>query len=73
MTQRLSTWCALRCKEPQFWRFLRCENEEQAIEIVKRWCDIKSRSKLDSNEDAAKKFHDLIRKPYLKFTEEGEQ
>ena len=67
--QLLSTWCALRCKEPRFWKFLGCGNEQEAIDIVYRWCDVKSRRKLDSNWESAQKFHKLIREPYLAFTE----
>lgn len=71
--QRLSQWLALRCKEPSFWRFLRVPDEATAISSVRAICEVKSRGEIDSNTRAQQRFHDFIRKPYLKFNLDQEQ
>lgn len=67
MTQRLSTWCALRCREALFQRFLGVTSEAGAVAEVYRRCGISSRSELDRNLAAAERFHDKIRHPYNEF------
>ena len=67
-TQRLSTWLALRCREPLFQRFLRVPDEETAVHSVRAICEVKSRGEIDRNPTAAQRFHDFIRKPYLVFS-----
>lgn len=71
--QRLSQWLALRCKEPLFWRFLRVTDEAMAVHSVRAICEVKSRSQVDTEPAAQKRFHDFIRKPYILFTEEQEK
>jgi hypothetical protein len=68
-TQRLSTWLALRCREPQFQRFLRVPTEALAVSSVRAICEVKSRGEIDSNPVAERRFHQFIRLPYLEFTE----
>lgn len=68
--QRLSTWVAMRCKEPQFQRFLRVPSEGVAVTSVRAICEVKSRSEIDSNPEAEKRFHDFIRKPYLLYLQD---
>lgn len=70
MATRLSTWVALRCKEADFQRFLRVPDEATAAHSVRAICGIKSRSELDSNPAAAKRFHQFVRLAYKQFTEE---
>lgn len=70
--QLLSTWCALRCREEPFHRFLGVSNENQAAERVRTVCHIKSRSEIDTDPEAKQIFHDLIRHPYMAFTEKEE-
>lgn len=70
MTVRLSTWLALRCKEPQFREFLRVPDEPTAIRVVRALCDVQSRAEVDSDPDAAERCHSLIRKPYAAFIHE---
>ena len=65
--QRLSTWLALRCREPLFQRFLRVPDEQTAAHSVRAICEVKSRGEIDQNPTAAQRFHDFIRKPYLLF------
>lgn len=67
-TQRLSTWVALRCKEPLFWRFLQVKDEPSAVHVVRTLCDVKSRSEFDTDPTAAQRFHQIIRHPYNHFT-----
>jgi hypothetical protein len=67
---RLSAWLALRCKEPLFQQFLRVPNEALAVTSVRAICEVKSRAEVDTDPRAQQRFHDFIRKPYLKFTED---
>ena len=67
MTKRLSTWLALRCREAQFQRFLRVPNEQLAVTSVRAICEVKSRSEIDRDPAAQRRFHDFIRRPYLAF------
>lgn len=68
--RRLSTWLALRCKEPLFQRFLRVPTEELAAHSVRAICQVKSRGDIDSNPEAQQRFHDYIRKPYLQYQQD---
>lgn len=67
--QRLSVWCALRCREPEFQRFLGVSREDEAAEKVRSICGVESRAELDTNAEAAARLHDRIRKPYIEFNE----
>ncbi|MFM9434547.1 hypothetical protein ACFDR9_001606 [Janthinobacterium sp. CG_23.3] len=67
-SQRISTWLALRCKEPLFWRFLQVANESDAIVAVRKLCDVTSRREFDRDQEAAKRFHEIIRHPFIDFT-----
>ena len=70
LTQRLSTWCALRCKEPLFWRFLAVTSEAAAANQVRKLCGVKSRSAFDTDPEAEQRLHQIIRKPFCKVIEE---
>lgn len=61
---RLSTWAALRCREPEFQRFLGVHSETEAARAVRTLCAVRSRSELDSDPAAAQRFHQSIRIPY---------
>jgi hypothetical protein len=66
-TQRLSVWLALRCKEATFQRFLRVGDEAAAVRAVRATCRVRSRSEIDRDPAAERRFHDLIRIPYANF------
>jgi hypothetical protein len=68
--QRLSTWVAIRCKEPQFRKWLRVPDEQTAITAVRAICEVKSRSEIDTNPAAEKRFHQFIRLPYLQYSQD---
>jgi hypothetical protein len=65
--QRLSQWVALRCKEATFRKWLRVPDEQTAISAVRAICEVKSRSEIDQNPDAQKRFHEYIRRPYSQY------
>lgn len=69
-TQRLSTWLALRCKEPQFQEFLRVPTEAHAVTSVRAICGVKSRGDIDHNAAAQRRFHQFIRLPYLQYQQD---
>ena len=71
--QRLSTWVALRCKEPEFRRFLRVPDEATAAHSVRAICEVKSRSEIDSSPEAQMRFHQFIRVPYSQFLQQHPQ
>ena len=47
--QRLSTWLALRCREPLFQRFLRGPDDPTAVHSVRAICEVKLRGEIDQN------------------------
>lgn len=68
-------WRAVQwCKEPEFQAWvagqLHCHHmavgEAQARDYILFKCGVESRKELDSNKDAASKFHAMIRGPYQK-------
>lgn len=65
-------WRAVQwCKEPEFWRWmcsmnLMCDSEDAASRFVKSVCGVGSRKDLDTDKEAARKFHQYIRGPYQK-------
>lgn len=71
--QRLSQWVALRCKEDAFQRFLGVQDECTAIHEVRALCDVKSRREFDRDKEAAARFHEIIRKPFIDFSHDQEQ
>lgn len=64
---RLSTWCALACKQELFQRFLGVTSEPAAIDAVRTRCGVKSRGEFDRDPEAAARFHEIIRHPYNDF------
>jgi O-methyltransferase involved in polyketide biosynthesis len=70
-TQRPSTWLAMRCRESLFQAFLGAANEEEAAEVVRIICGVDSRAQIDTNTEAQKLWHDVIRKPYIEFLEKN--
>lgn len=68
----------LWCQEPTFWAFLNqrhpglsmhVNSKNSAAEMVKEICDVVSRKELDTDNEANKAFHRLIREPYRKYLE----
>lgn len=64
---RISTWVALRCKEPLFWQFLQVPNEAGAIHQVRTLCGVASRAEFDRDPAAEARLHRLIRIPFIDF------
>lgn len=66
---KLSQWAAMRCKEPQFHRFLNIADDLNAEAIARQMildvCGIESRAELDTNKEAADIFHEKFRLPFL--------
>lgn len=53
------------CKSPEFWQWTGvAENEQDAKEFILNVCEIGGRKELDTNSEAAEKFHRLIRIPF---------
>lgn len=70
--QRLSTWCALRCREEAFQRFLGVDSEPAAAQKVRTLCGVTSRSEFDRDPEAAERLHQLIRIPFCNFIHDQE-
>ncbi len=69
---RLSTWCALACKEPLFQRFMGVADEQSAIDTVRTKCGVKSRAEFDKDPAAAARFDEIIRHPFIDFSHRHE-
>lgn len=70
---RLSTWCALACKNADFQRFLGVTDEPAAIDTVRTKCGVKSRAEFDRDPAAKARFDAIIRHPFIDFTHHQEQ
>jgi len=68
--QRLSVWTAQRCREPEFQRCLGVDSEAAAAAMVREICEIKSRAELDHDEAAEARWHERIRRRYLRFVQQ---
>lgn len=64
---RLSAWCALRCADPLFQRFLGVDSKEAAADTVRRKCGLTSRAEIDKDPQARARFDEIIRNPYTDF------
>lgn len=63
MIQRTSTTAALMGQNPRLRAYLGADTEQAARDALCRQCGIKSRAELDTNLDAAERFH-AIRKAF---------
>ena len=66
----LSRWVVLRCREADFQRFLRVPDEETAAHSVRAICGVRSRGDIYRDPAAEKRFHELVRLPYLQFQQQ---
>ncbi len=73
----LSNYAALLCRTPEFWCWLgsKCgypmaagDKETKSAQWIRDFINIDSRSELDTDTDAATRFHEQIRKPYAEWT-----
>ena len=77
----LSKWAALRCADPEFWRwiegtehdgrypaadFVSIDSAQDAAEWVRQRCEVKSRAEFDAIPDAAERLRERVRAPWLK-------
>jgi len=70
-------WRAVQwCRDPEFWSWVNqanpeigylCDTEDMAKDYICTLCGIESRKELDTNQEAATKFHKLIRGPFQKY------
>lgn len=72
----LAQWAAVRCQDADFQAWLYSEYRAKWVEtegaspevvaanVLRSVCGIESRAELDSDPEAAARFHRLIRKPY---------
>jgi hypothetical protein len=65
---RLSVWCALACKQELFQRFMGVDTEQAAIDTVRTKCGVKSRSEFDKDPAARARFDEIIRYPFIDFS-----
>lgn len=82
MTRELCIMACAFCRDPAFqdwarevWKVAKGEpprlsGESVAKTFIVTVCGIKSRNELDTNPEAAQRFHDHIRKPYLAWREQ---
>lgn len=57
------------CQNPEFLKYLGDLTPEDAAEHIRFVCDVESRAELDHNQNAAQRFHDEIRKPFVVWKE----
>jgi hypothetical protein len=59
---RASSECAMLCKEKSFQAFMGASGEQGAINGVRNFCEVESRSELDRNSEAAVRWQGLKQK-----------
>jgi hypothetical protein len=75
-SRELCIMACIFCREPQFHQWLAettdlvKPRDGQAKAFILRQCQVSSRNDLDTDPDAAARFHDLVRKPFLAWKEE---
>ena len=62
----LAKLAGMWCNDPEFLKWFEATDASDAAEGIRVLCEIESRAELDSNPEAAEKFHRLIRGPYQK-------
>lgn len=67
----LARLAGILCENPLFHKWLGVTGDEFAAKRVRVICEVASRAELDHCEEAAERFHDLIRKPFLEWKEGG--
>lgn len=60
----LARLAGMLCAKPDFQQFMGATGAEQAADAIRARCQVKSRAELDHNKAAARRFHELCRKPY---------
>ena len=85
MSRDLCIMACVFCRDPLFQDWVRAcaaerrilfvggrltaRNEAMAKAFILHECEVKTRNDLDTNPDAAKRFHELVRKPFLEWKE----
>jgi hypothetical protein len=62
----LSRLAGIWCSDPEFWRWLKVNDQEQAAIYVRMVCGVESRAQLDHDDEAAEMFHQKFRIPFSK-------
>ena len=65
----LSKLAGMWCSNPDFQAWSGTITTTDASIFIRQACEIDSRAELDHNEEAAEKFHRLIRGPFSKYTQ----
>lgn len=69
----LARLAGMWCNDPEFWKWLEtdplnaCHSASGATACLYAICEIESRVELDNDEEAAGRFHRLVRGPYSKY------
>jgi hypothetical protein len=65
--QTLSQAAAMLCQNEDFWKWAGVESEEEATDWVRKTLNIQSRRQLDSDLELAQMYHDVIRRPFVRW------
>lgn len=52
------------CQQQAFREFCHANSADAAAQFIRSTCGVQSRAELDHNEDAARRFHEQVRRPY---------
>ncbi|BCP56268.1 hypothetical protein K32_48850 [Kaistia sp. 32K] len=73
MNRDLCIMACIFCRDEAFRKWMTRDgpsiNEARAKEIILGVCGVKSRNDLDTNPEAAARFHELVRRPFLEWKE----
>jgi hypothetical protein len=61
----LAKLAGIFCQQVEFWAFCRADDADEARDWILGVCGIQSRRELDHDVQAAQRFHDRVRRPYM--------
>lgn len=67
----LARLSGLLCANPKFQQFVGATGQDQAADAIRARCQVSSRAELDHNKAAAKRFHELVRRPFAELQEQN--
>ena len=60
----LAKWAGMRCREPEFQRWIGASSYENAAYLLRALCNVESRVELDNNAEAAERMKTRIVRPW---------
>lgn len=70
MKAQLARLAGMLCGKAAFQQFAGVTSADDAAAWIRQQCEVESRRELDTDDQAAQRFHERVRRPYLRATGE---